>query len=432
MKRKAIGVALAATLLMSSTITSFANEIVVPEMKPANIEMRNSTELKIKKGNQKILCVMYNMDNASFDERHTEHFYYKQLFGNNPSSLKNYVKNQSNGHFNVSPADTKGTKYPGIVKINVKAKAEYSSNADNFSLSNKFIRDTLPQIKDKVDWGLIDTNHDKKFEEDYLRNNLGNNDELLIINIISGEAPNMRFRDPGKVIAWPHVNLLNTYVGDYHLNHPTVIASEFQKKEVGYATLAHEFMHDIGARDMYKDGDSIDFWSLMASTRGRREGESDYTPGPLDPIHKIFFGWKTPKPVKFDKNGNATIKFKKDEIPYVQDTRNSDIVYFLDYHDLKDMNEKSLNYHGVYSDGVTVWKVHKSEAKRDWIYNPYGDNDFYINSRGAGTAMSVMTRSKKNLQSPIHSYIKVNSSKSIDGTMYKVDVKNKQIIVHKR
>ena len=443
MKRKVLSAALAATLMLSSVVPSFAEELVVPDIDTSALSVTSAnpdfalartsvTQPSIKSGKQKVLCVMINMENLPFEKDHNEKFYYEQLFGKSSTSLKNYVNNQSNGHFNIEPADTIKSKYPGIVKINAKVPQGYTANSTDYTAINQFVKNELQKVANKVDCAACDKNGDKRFHDFYARNSNNYDDELVIMTVISGEAFSKNFRNPGKVMAWPHATMLNTNINGYSFNHATVIMSELTRNGVvNSATFAHEFMHNIGARDMYLHEDDIDFWSLMARTRGRAEGKTDYSPIPLDPAHKLFFGWKKPKKVKFNDKGVANIKVNKNEVPYLVDTKNPNIIYLLDYHDLSEPSEKALNYHGIYEDGVNIWKINKNEARSDWRYDPYV-NDLDINTRGKRSAMCVMTRSKSGSQSAKHSYTPVGSSRSIDGTLFKVDVRNKELVIHNR
>lgn len=404
------------SVLMIMIITINANNIVKKE------NMNDVTKTQ----NSKVLCVMLNVDNSPFNKEHDEKYYYDQLFGENSAALKNYIYNQSNGKYVISPADTINTKYPGIIKLDVKATPKYATeNEEDYSTIYKFVKHELNNIEDKVDWKAIDKNNDKRFVRHPLSKLVNADDELSIITVISGESITDKVI-PNKIESWAHSTQLLTKINDYIFNQPIAISSEYTVGPLNYATIAHEFLHDLGARDMYNDDYSIKFWSVMDTSGGKRPYEEYQTPTPLDPLHKIFFGWVKPKKIKFNEYDIADMDFNKNEIPYLVDDYDPNIIYLFDYHDFTDPNQKSLYEYGVEGDGLTIWKVNKKEAKRDWYLGEYIKPDHMINSKGKGTAMEVIIFDKPQFQNQIGAYIEPHDEVYVNNT-YRTSISEKHI-----
>lgn len=433
MKRKVLSAALAATLMLSSAAPSFAEELdfkvspvgIQSSAKPDIRRGSSFSSLKPKTGKQKVLCILVNQENEPFRDWHDEKHYYNQFFGDKNMSVKKYIKDQSNNKFNIEPANTINTKYPGILKVNLKSSDVPTIGCLDYYKQESFVLSTLKQLKDKIDFDSIDINSDKSFKESFFMDNFDDEEELLIAVIFSGRVDNTTSREYGRIKVWPHLNQLRGYVNGYNFNNSAIFASE----EAGFedtnaAVLSHEFLHNLHARDMYLDDYSIGKWSIMSYITG-----ANLDPMPLDPLHKIYMGWLTTK--RLDTfNKTLKVKFNKNEIPYIVDPRDNDSVYLLEYKDFSNPVQKSLYCRGIRKDGLVVWKINRSELERDWLHDKGYGLDWYLNSRGKRTSVWVMSRGKGTYVGD--TYTTVGSSRSIDGTLFKVDVRNKELVIHNR
>lgn len=408
--------------LEDSTVVS---KIANPNIAPIGSVTRGVTST-VKEGKQKVLCLMINVDNEPFQAGHDEQYYSRNLFGSEPDSVKSFVNNQSGGKVIVEPADTKDSPTKGVLKINVPASKYNTIGANQYDLQKQIVKDALQEVKDKVDWAAMDQNNDKKFEESFLTDDASKKEELLVVTVISGRTASTDSTEQGKIKAWPHLTEISTTVNDYTFNNTSIVTSEIAgNMSVNKAALSHEYMHNLNARDMYKDENSIGPWSTMCDTYGKRPGVEEISPTPLDPVHKIYMGWATPKPV----TKGTEVTYKKNEVPYIVNPKDSNIIYLLDYRDYSDENQKALNKVGVSGDGMVVWKINKEEATRDWLHSANNDTtDWYVNSKGPGTAMRVLAKGN-GVANVENSYVTVNSTCGIDGTDIFISVKDKKMII---
>lgn len=418
------------TFIAAEPVVQLEDTPVVAKLANPNVapigSVTNGTSSVVKEGKQKVLCLMINVDNAPFDDTHNEQFYSDNLFGKAPDSVKNFVHNQSNGKVIVEPADTKDSPTKGVIKINVPASKYNTIGANQYIQQKQIVKDALQEVKDKVDWAAMDQNNDKKFEESFLTDDASKKEELLLVTVISGNTAGTDSIETGKIKAWPHLTEISTNVNGYTFNNTSIITSELAGgKAVNKAALSHEYMHNLNARDMYKDENSIGPWSVMCDTYGQRPGESEMSPTPMDPVHRIYMGWATPKPV----TKGSEVAYSKSEVPYIVNPSNPDIVYLLDYRDYTDANQKSLNKFGVSGDGMVIWKINKAESKRDWLHSANDTTtDWYVNSKGPGTAMRVLAKDNGNANVE-NSFVSVNSTCTIDNTDIQVSVKDKKMVI---
>ena len=223
MKRKVLSAALAATLMLSSAAPSFAEEL---DFKVSPVGMQSSAKpdirrgssfssLKPKTGKQKVLCILVNQENEPFRDWHDEKHYYNQFFGDKNMSVKKYIKDQSNNKFNIEPANTINTKYPGILKVNLKSSDVPTIGCLDYYKQESFVFSALKQLKDKIDFNSIDINSDKSFKESFFMDNFDDEEELLIAVIFSGRVDNTTSREYGRIKIWPHLNQLRGYVNGY-------------------------------------------------------------------------------------------------------------------------------------------------------------------------------------------------------------------------
>lgn len=436
MKRKVLSAALAATLMLSSAVPSFA-EASDFEVSPVGIQSSakpdihrgsSCSSLKPKTGKQKVLCVMIEFDNQKFSNMNDEEYYYNQLFGKDRGSLKSYLRDQSDGRMKVYPADVKDAEYPGVIKIKMSASRYGTVNPRDYNTHNRIVKDAFDQIKDQVAWDEIDENNDKVFEESFLQDNDSLEEELLFTFVFSGDT---QVKKPGTVTAWTHLSPFKAYANGYKFKNTAIITSERTGTDVGAPDFAHEFLHNLNARDMYLDWKSIGFWSIMCKYLGQNYEDFSYVPTPVDPYHKIYFKWAKPVRVKLDPAKPVEIKYNKREVPYIVDPRDSNIVYLLDYRDYNNIYVKGLNRYDVESSGMVIWKINKREAERDWISSSGGYSDWYINSAGPKTAVSVMNRSDGSMKVN-DSFVEDGKERSIDGTLIKVKPSKGKMYVYYR
>ncbi len=429
----------------------------------------------VKQGKQKVLCLMINLNTQPFQANHNEQFYADSLFGSSPDSVKNFISNQSGGRVVVEPADTKDSAVKGVIKLDVNTADYGTIGASEYALQKKIVTDALTKVKDRVDWAAMDQNNDKKFEESFLTDDATkkeellvvtvkivtdaltkvkdrvdwaamdqNNDkkfeesfltddatkkeELLVVTVVSGAAETPNTKTEGQIKIWPHLTELVTQVNEYSFSNSAIVASEKASSNwLNKTILSHEYLHNLNARDMYLDTNSVGPWSTMCDTYGKRPGTQTSSPTPLDPVHKIYMGWSSAKPVTRGAQ-DVEIPFKKDEVPYIQHPTNPDIVYLLNYIDYSDENVKALNNFGVTGDGMVVWKVNKTEARRDWLKGTGDQNDWYVNSKGPRTAMGVLANGNGDANYT-NSFMPVGKSVSLDGTDLTVSVKDKKMIL---
>ena len=382
----------------------------------------------VKQGKQKVLCLMINLNTQPFQANHNEQFYADSLFGSSPDSVKNFISNQSGGRVVVEPADTKDSAVKGVIKLDVNAADYGTIGASEYALQKKIVTDALTKVKDRVDWAAIDQNNDKKFEESFLTDDATKKEELLVVTVVSGAAETPNTKTEGQIKIWPHLTELVTQVNEYSFSNSAIVASEKASSNwLNKTILSHEYLHNLNARDMYLDTNSVGPWSTMCDTYGKRPGTQTSSPTPLDPVHKIYMGWSSAKPVTRGAQ-DVEIPFKKDEVPYIQHPTNPDIVYLLNYIDYSDENVKALNNFGVTGDGMVVWKVNKTEARRDWLKGTGDQNDWYVNSKGPRTAMGVLANGNGDANYT-NSFMPVGKSVSLDGTDLTVSVKDKKMIL---
>lgn len=382
----------------------------------------------VKQGKQKVLCLMINLNTQPFQTNHNEQFYADSLFGSAPDSVKNFISNQSGGRVVVEPADTKDSAVKGVIKLDVNTADYGTIGASEYALQKKIVTDALAKVKDRVDWAAMDQNNDKKFEESFLTDDATKKEELLVVTVVSGAAETPNTKTEGQVKIWPHLTELVTQVNEYSFSNSAIVASEKASSNwLNKTILSHEYLHNLNARDMYLDTNSVGPWSTMCDSYGKRPGTQTSSPTPLDPVHKIYMGWSSAKPVTRGAQ-DVEIPFKKDEVPYIQHPTNPDIVYLLNYIDYSDENVKALNNFGVTGDGMVVWKINKTEARRDWLKGTGDQNDWYVNSKGPRTAMGVLANGNGDANYT-NSFMPVGKSVSLDGTDLTVSVKDKKMIL---
>lgn len=436
MKRKVLSAALAATLMLSSVAPSFAEELdkdVAPvgiqsSAKPDIRRGSSFSSLKPKTGKQKVLCIMVEFDNQKFGNMNDEEYYYNQLFGKDKTSLKSYLRDQSDGRMKIYPADVKNAKYPGVIKVKMNASKYGTVSPRDYSAHDRIVKDVFNQIKNQVEWDKIDENGDKVFEESFLYENDALEEELLFTFVFSGDT---QVKKPGTVTAWTHLSPFNGYADGYKFKNTAIITSERTGTVVGSSDFAHEYLHNLNARDMYLDWKSVGPWSVMCSYLGQNHKDFKYTPTPVDPYHKLYFKWAKPVEVKLDSAKPVEIKYNKREVPYIVDPRDSNIIYLLDYMDYNNYYTKGLNRYGVKSSGMVVWKINRREAERDWMSSSDGYYDWYINSAGPKTAVSVMNRSDDKMKVK-DSFVEDGKERSIDGTLIKVKPSKGKMYVYYR
>ena len=382
----------------------------------------------VKENNQKVLLLMLNMDNDPFRSEHNEQYYYDCLFGSATDSVKNFVINQSGGRVKIQPADTKNSPLKGVIKMDVKASDYGTVGSEDFEKHQQIMKDSLNKIKDEVDWAAMDINNDKKFEQAFFLDEAGKKEEVVVMAVISGATKVGDYKEEGKIKSWPHTSYFEYTLGDYQFKNNMIMASEFAEADIlSQTTLSHEYLHNLNARDMYLDEDSIGPWSTMCTTYGQRPGENRTSPVPLDPVHKMYMGWSAPKEIKISRE-DVEIPYKKDEVPYIQDPKNPDVYYLLDYRDFSDENQKALHGFNVRNDGILVWKINKTEAERDWYFAQNNElPDWYVNSKGARTAMSVLVKGA-GPTSYENSYINVGSGCRVQEGL-EIEVHDKKMIL---
>ena len=417
MNKRILSLATAAVIATTSNRTIFRRQPSVtldtPDMPSApigrpSVSPNAAQKAPVKTGTQKVLCLMIEPDDITFSSDHNEKYYSDTLFGSQSDSVKSFVNNQSGGKFNIEPAKISGAVAPGVMRVKMKNNLGTVAAKDH-DKQIQLVQSALNRVEDKVDWADADSNNDKKFEESFRLDDPSRKEELLVYAIVAGEVKSPTDSQEGKIVAWPHLTQLRASAGGYIFDNSAIITSEVSEDvAVNSAVLSHEFLHNLNARDMYKDQESIGIWSVMCNSYGKLPGSNLFSPPPLDPIHKLYMGWAEENVIDY-KGTPITIPYDKNKINIVQHPTNKDICYVLDYRDWDDPNVKALNGFGLNKSGMVVWIVHKDQARKDWF-----DNDWYVNTAGAGTSMNVLVTGQG---SPTlsNSFIAEGQGATIDG-----------------
>lgn len=383
--------------------------------------LNGSKAVFAKAGNQKVLTLLVNISDSPFEN--DEKFYSDMVFGSGIDSVKSYLENQSNGKMTISPVETTGTQYPGVIKLDVDVNTLPEIGAKEYDKQLEVANKLIEQVKSQINFASADTNGDKAFNDSWQVDVENDADELFINVIFSG---NMDVNGGGnKVQAWPHSPKFNTKVGEYTLQNSGLITSEkASNRVIGMSTYAHEFLHNLNARDMYADTSSIDLWSIMSKSYGNRDGSTTgYHANTLDPIHKLRMGWTKPTKIDLTKP-STTIDVSKDKSYWIQHPTNNDIVYVLDYRDFDDVYEKANYRYGLRGDGLIVWQINKSKVAVDW------NDDWQLNTGGMRSSVFVIPKNTgesatvENALTPVGSTLTIDS---LDGVSIKVN--NHQLVV---
>lgn len=383
--------------------------------------VNSSKAIFAKAGNQKVLTLLVNISDSPF--QNDEKYYSDMMFGSGIDSVKSYLENQSNGKMTISPVETTGTTYPGVIKVDVDANTLPEVGYKDYDKQLEVAHNLLNQVKDQINFGSADTNGDKMFNDSWQIDVENDADELFINVVFSG---NMEANGGGnKVQAWPHSPKFNTKIGEYTLQNSGLITSEKTgNKVIGMSTYAHEFLHNLNARDMYADTTSIDLWSIMSKSYGNRDGsETGYHANTLDPVHKLRMGWTTPVKVDLTKP-SSTLEITKGKTYWMQHPTNDDIVYILDYRDFDDVYEKANYRYGLRGDGLIVWQINKSKVATDW------DDDWQLNTGGVRSSVFVLPKNTGQGATVENTLTPVGSTLTIDGLDdISIKVNNHQLVV---
>lgn len=371
---------------------------------------------------------MVNIEEHPFEKKHNERFYFNEFFGMSKYSVANYIKNESNNKFKIKPANTINTKYPGIIKINIKGNNYGTIGANDFRKKSKLFYDAVNLASKNIDFKKIDINNDKELiQPAYDLSNKNLLRELEIAVIVSGKVNSPTSTEPNKIQIWAnnerHVGNFNNY---YVSTRGIYTSEKIENYETSAPILSHELLHNLDAKDMYLDKKSIGIWSIMCFHNVVNKNTKKITQAPLDPMHKLYFGWT--KPIKIIPTNKPTkIKYKKDKTPYFVDPNNKNIIYVLDYRNFNNKYQNKFKTYGIKNDRLLIWKINKKIAINDWkgklskTENGTYLRDSFVNSDGEGTAMKIININSNG--TPIGNKININN--------IKIEVKNKKIIIKK-
>lgn len=412
-KNKATALILAGTLLVGC---GGIYQLNATTLSPSQIS-KSGDHVYPKTGTQKNLVVLVNIKGQEF--KHDEEFYNETFYGSGADSVASYLKDQSNGKFTISPLKTTDGKYQGIVKVDIDPADYGIVSYNNYDAQMKIVNDVMQKVASKIDLADADKNGDKKFDDTWRIDNLDSNEELNIMTIFSGST-NKTDSNGDKIQAWPHTVEMDTAVNGYVLqNSLTILSESINGSVVGTATLAHEFLHNLNARDLYADSLSVGFWSIMDSSYGNRKStEPGNDPNPLDLLHKIRLGWVTPVEVK--ATDNKTYKYDKTKAYYMVNPNDKNEVYLFDYRDYTDVYEQANYRYGLRNSGLIVWKINVDNLEKDW-----NDADWALNTNGARTSYYVVPFSE-NLEPTVDNALtSVGKSRMLSSLNLKVTVGDK-------
>ncbi len=377
-KNRTVALVLAGTLMVGC---GGIYQLNATTLSPSQIS-KSGDHVYPKTGTQKNLVVLVNIKGQEF--KHDEEFYYNTFYGSGVDSVASYLKDQSNGKFTISPLKTTDGKYQGIVKVDIDPDDYGTISYNNYDAQMKIVNDVMQKISSKIDLADADKNGDKKFDDTWRIDNLDSNEELNIMTIFSGST-NKTNSNGDKIQAWPHTVEMDTTVNGYVLqNSLTILSESINDSVVGTATLSHEFLHNLNARDLYADSLSVGFWSIMDSSYGNRKStEPGNDPNPLDLLHKIRLGWVTPVEIK--ATDNKTYKYDKTKAYYMVNPSDKNEVYLFDYRDYTDVYEQANYRYGLRNSGLIVWKINIDSLEKDW-----NDDDWALNTNGARTSYYVV------------------------------------------
>lgn len=374
-----------------------------------------------KIGTQKNLVVLANISGQKFN--HDEKFYNSIYYGDNENSVNQFLNNQSNGKFSISPLKTNATTYQGVVQVDINAD-DYSDIAyDSYDTQEKLAYDILQKVSDKINLADADKNGDNKFNDTWRLDNLDSNEELNIVIILSGSTSKISGQGD-KIQAWPHTIDMNTNLNGYILQNSLTISSEYiDDNEVGSSTLAHEFLHNLNVRDLYADSISIGPWSIMNLSYGNRDSEEQGNdPNPLDLLHKIRLGWVTPTEINLDSK--KTYTYDKTKAYYAFNPKDKNEIYLFDYRDYNDTYEQSNYRYGLRDSGLIIWKLNVSSLEEDW-----DDDDWALNTNGARTSYYVLPFSESLGATVDNTLTKVGDNRNLEELNINISVSDKAFTI---
>lgn len=347
----------------------------------------------VREGNQKVLVIMVDFGGQQFTTEPQK--YHDMLFGSGVDSVNSWLKDQSKGKMQISAAPTTQEGMPaGVVKVTVDPSI-VSKNVGTKAYEEQkiLVEEAIKKAKDLVNWSEIDKDGNGTFVDSFHGDYVNPvNEELTIATVFPGNT------DPDGTGAngpesWPHLSQVNTSVESngktYNFRNVSIITSEkVEGIPVQTSILGHEYLHSLGARDMYKDRDSIGAWSIMDKAYGNREGEETGNHlTPVDPLHKLSWGWiKNTDLPKDSKEGSYNDLATTNNVVEVADPTNSKIAYLLEFRNYGNIYEKGNYRYGMRDSGIIVWKIDKSKITEDWL-----DSDWYLNSGGSKTSITVLT-----------------------------------------
>ncbi|GAA0101431.1 hypothetical protein UT300012_21460 [Paraclostridium bifermentans] len=347
----------------------------------------------VREGNQKVLVVMVEFGGQQFTTEPQK--YHDMFFSSGVDSVNSWLKDQSKGKLQISAAPTTQEGMPvGVVKVRVDPSiVDGKVGTKSYEEQKILAEEAIKQAKDLVNWGEIDKDGNSTFVDSFHGDYVNPvNEELTIATVFPGNTDSDGTGANGPE-SWPHLSQINTSLSaggkNYNFRNVSIITSEkVDGIPVQTSILGHEYLHSLGARDMYKDRDSIGAWSIMDKAYGNREGEETGNHlTPVDPVHKLSWGWiKSATMPKDTKEGSYNDLSSTNNVIEVPDPSNSKISYLLEFRNYGNIYEKGNYRYGMRNSGVIVWKVDKSKITDDWL-----DSDWYVNSGGSKTSLTVLT-----------------------------------------
>lgn len=305
-------------------------------------------------GQAKILVILMDFTDVTFDPAHDANYWQTMLFSTAPGakSLANYYAEVSNGQFTVS-----GSVAP-IVVHSGSTMEYYGADTATGGLdrANGPIYEMAREAVQKLDAAGFDF---RPFDQTDLADRNGNHiinepdgyvDHLMIIHAGPGQEGNPPVYGTNAI--WSHRGSIypaQTVDGIQAANYTT----EPEDGEMG--VFAHEFGHDLGLPDLYdissSTSEGIGKWDLMAGGSWNFVGSDlpGTTPAGLSAWSKVKLGWLTPAPISANQNGLAIAAGAADRLD-VPGTSGKE--YFL----LENRQQTGFDA-GIPGHGLLVWHV---------------------------------------------------------------------------
>lgn len=352
--------------------------------------------ITVREGTQKVLVLMIEFGGSNpktFETKPSK--YHNSYFGTGSDSIASWLENQSNGKLTIAPAETTQSGMPaGVVKVTINPDDIIDTNVgvNDHENQQKLVAEALKQVQEYIEWEKIDTDGNKVFVDSFHLDYVNPVNEELVVNaIFAGDAETNGTGENGPE-AWPHLGPLYTTVtssegNEFTLSNALIVTSERVNDEnIQTSVLGHEYLHSLGARDMYKDRESIGPWSIMDRCYGNRNSTaSGEHLNPIDPVHRISWGWTDITMIpKGSESGSLPSTGAK--VVGIQDPKDTNILYLIEYRDYDNHYEKANYRYGLRESGAIVWKLDKRTLNADFL-----DSDWYLNSTGPKTSVQVLT-----------------------------------------